>query len=146
MPEGLEGDVRVTAEAPRDGRHCLMLQVRPKAAPANGPGVGPLDRLEPTYLGVLSPPVQLAPGSLVRVSGWVKVDRPILSSADGALLFDSAGGEPLGVRRTAATQGWQRFTLYRRVPPNGAVQVAAALTGLGTVYFDDLKVEPLNPR
>ena len=68
------------------------------------------------------------------------------ASVDGALLFDSAGGEPLGVRLTAPTKGWQRFTLYRRVPANGAVQMAAALTGVGTAYFDDLKTEPLNPR
>jgi hypothetical protein len=152
MPEEVEGDARVTAESPHDGGRCLMLQVRPKAAvapagaPANGPAAAPIDRLEPTYLGVLTPPVRLAPGGLVRVSGWVKVDRPITASADGAMLFDSAGGEPLGVRLTAATKGWQKFTLYRRVPAAGVVQVSAALTGVGTVYFDDLKVEPLNGR
>jgi hypothetical protein len=90
--------------------------------------------------------VRLAPGSLVRVSGWVKLDKPVAASPDGALLFDSAAGEPLGVRLTAPTKGWQRFILYRRVPVTGAVQVTAALTGVGTVYFDNLKVEPLNGK
>jgi hypothetical protein len=117
-----------------------MLQVRPKAGPNAAPPA-----LEPTYVGVLSPPVRLPPGSLVRVSGWVKLDQPVKASVDGALLYDSAGGEPLGVRLTGPT-GWKRFTLFRRVPANGAVQVAAALTGIGTAYFDDLKIEPLNPR
>jgi hypothetical protein len=143
-PDEVEGEVRVTGEKPHEGRHCLILQVRPKAPVA--PNDPPPTKLEPTYLGVASPPVRLAPGSLVRVSGWVKLDKPVTASADGALLFDSAGGEPLGVRLTAATKGWQRFTLYRRVPATGAVQVTAALTGIGTVYFDDLKIEPLNSK
>jgi hypothetical protein len=50
------------------------------------------------------------------------------------------------VRLTAATKGWQKFTLYRRVPPTGVVQLSAALTGIGAVYFDDLKIEPLVGR
>jgi hypothetical protein len=61
-------------------------------------------------------------------------------------LFDSAGGEPLGVRLTVPTKGpngWQRLALYRTVPASGVIQVAAALTGIGTVYFDDLQIEPL---
>jgi hypothetical protein len=126
-----------------------MIQVRPKVVPtANGGPAAPvaITALEPTYVAVTSPPVQAAPGSLVRVSGWVRLPQPIQASADGALVFDTAGGEPLGVRFTAATKGWQRFTLFRRVPANGQVQVTAALTGIGTAYFDDLAIEPLNPK
>jgi hypothetical protein len=102
--------------------------------------------IEPTYLGVSTPPAAFAAGTLVRVSGWIKIDQPIVASADGALLYDSAGGEPLGVRLTAAKVGWKHVTLYRRVPANGQIQLTAAITGIGTVYFDDLKIEPLMPR
>src|SRR5205823_9215339 len=125
-------------------------QVRPKvltdptAGPAGPPT--PVTLLEPTYLAVTSPPVQLPPGSLMRVSGWVKVPKAIEASADGALVFDSAGGEPLGVRLNSATKGWRRFILYRRVPATGVVQVTAALTGVGAAYFDDLMIEPLNSK
>jgi hypothetical protein len=144
----VEGDVRVSGDGAHGGRRCLMIQVRPKVVPAaNGnSGAAQITALEPTYLAVTSPPVQATPGSLVRVSGWVKLPTPVQASADGALVFDSSGGEPLGVRLTAATKGWQRFTLFRRVPANGQVQVTAALTGIGTVYFDDLSIEPLNPK
>ena len=86
------------------------------------------------------------PGTLVRISGWIKVAKPIQASPDGALFFDNAGGEPLGVRLTSPTPGWKHFTLYRRTPNNGQVQLTAALTGIGTVFFDDLKIEPLMPR
>ena len=63
-----------------------------------------------------------------------------------ALIFDTAGGEPLGVRMTAVTKDWKRFTLFRRVPANGEVRLTAALTGVGTAFFDDLSIEPLNSR
>ena len=64
-PDEVEGEVRVTLDQPHDGRHCLMIQVRPK--PPSGPNAqpaGPISLLEPTYLAVTSPPVQLPPGSI----------------------------------------------------------------------------------
>jgi hypothetical protein len=155
-PEEVEGEAKVTTDRPHAGLGCLMIQVRAKAPPAppaaaNGKPAAPpapptITALEPTYLAVSSPPVQLPPGSLVRISGWVNVPKAIEASADGALFFDTAGGEPLGVRLTEATKGWRKFTLFRRVPATGEMRVTAALTGVGTVYFDDLTIEPLNSR
>jgi hypothetical protein len=146
-PDEVEGEARVTSDKPHDGRNCLMIQVRPKPLPnqSTAPNAPPppVTALEPTYLAVTSPPVSLPPGSLVRVSGWVNVPKPIEASADGALIFDTAGGEPLGVRINTATKGWQRFTLFRKVPAGGEVRLTAALTGVGTVYFDNLSIEPL---
>jgi hypothetical protein len=84
----------------------------------------------------------LQPGTLVRISGWVKVPKPITASVDGAMLYDSSGGEPLALRFTAATP-WKKFTTYRWVPANGQIFVTCALSGLGTVFFDDIRVEPL---
>lgn len=141
-PEDLEAEAQVVGLAPHDGKRCLKLEVRMRAAPSKTPTPS---AIEPAYLGVTSPPVSYPPGTLVRITGWVKIDKPILASPDGALLFDSAGGEPLGIRLTSPTP-WKHFILYRRVPANGQVQVTAALTGIGTVFFDDLKIEPLSPK
>jgi hypothetical protein len=132
------GAVPTTVDLPKKGKQCLMLQIKPKQRAA-----GPL-ALERTLLAINSPPVQLPPGTLVQVSGWVRVPAPITASADGALFYDSAGGEPLAVRLTEPTP-WKRFTLYRRVPSSGTLQVTLALTGIGTVYFDDIRIEPLVP-
>jgi hypothetical protein len=120
----------------KEGRQSLMLQVKPKN-PEHTPAA-----LERTYLAINSPAVRLPPGTLVRISGWVLIPKPIMASADGALLYDSAGGEPLAVRLTEA-KTWKKFTLYRRVPASGMVNVTMALTGLGTAYFDDIRIEPL---
>jgi hypothetical protein len=123
-------------EKPKEGQTCLKLEIKPadpKAPPA---------ALERTYLALVSPTYRLQPGSMVRVSGWLKVPEPIQASTDGVLFFDSLGGEPLAIRQTGKLE-WQRFSLYRRVPASGAINVTLALTGIGTAYFDDVRIEPL---
>jgi hypothetical protein len=127
------------AEKPREGRQCLRLQVKPRD-PKNPP-----EALERTFLAITTPQVRMPPGALARVSGWVRIPEPIKASVDGALFFDSIGGEPLAVRLTEKTEKWKQFTLVRRVPDSGLVSVTMALTGLGTVYFDDVRIEPLFP-
>jgi hypothetical protein len=72
----------------------------------------------------------------------VKVPTPILSTADGLVVYDDAGGESLSVRLTHAPK-WKQYHLYRRVPPTGEIRVTAALTGVGTAYVDDVRIEPL---
>jgi hypothetical protein len=128
---------RRVAEAPKEGKQCLMLQVRPKD-PLLVPAA-----LERTFLALNSPPVKLPPGTLVRISAWIK--SGVAVSPDGALLYDSAGGEPLALR-VQPTADWKRYYLYRRVPASGTISLTLATTGLGAVYFDDVRIEPLVPR
>ncbi len=126
---------RVT-DQPKEGRQCLMLQLN-----AKDPALPPL-ALERSFVAIHSPAVHLPPGTPVAISAWVRIPAAITASADGVLLYDSIGGEPLAVRLTNATK-WTKYTLYRRVPASGVVNVTMALTGLGAVYFDDIRIEPL---
>jgi hypothetical protein len=121
---------------PKEGRQCLMLRILPKGTP---PYPAALER---AFVAIHSPSVQLPPGTLVRISAWMNIPSGITTSVDGALFYDSAGGEPLAVRQ-ADSISWRKFTLYRRVPPSGMINVTLALTGLGTAYFDDVRIEPL---
>ncbi len=136
-----------TGKKPKAGPHgqYLMLQVMPRLpALADGKNAPPIPlALERTFLSLHSPAVRLPPGSLVRISVWAKVPGTIHASVDGALFYDSIGGEPLAVRLREKS-GWQRYTVYRRVPASGSVHVVLAQTGLGTVLFDDLRIEPLS--
>jgi hypothetical protein len=131
--------VNEAIEKPAEGRQCLMLRIQPK-----NPAV-PIEALERTFLAINSPDVHLPPGSLVQVSGWLRIPKPLAASVDGAMLYDSAGDAALGVRLTGATK-WTKFTLYREVPASGKLHVTMALTALGTAYFDDIRIEPLVPR
>jgi hypothetical protein len=121
---------------PKEGKLCLKLEINPKR-PALPPAV-----LERTFLAINSPAVRLPPGTLVQISAWVSVPWGLTGTADGALLYDSAGGEPLAVRVMGPIP-WTRYVLYRRVPASGVINVTLALTGLGAAYFDDVRIEPL---
>src|SRR5207248_7694632 len=141
----MELTARRVADNPKEGRQCLMLEIKPKKwVGDDGKPLPPPEGLERTFLAINSPAVHLPPGSLVRISCAVRVPDPIISSVDGALFYDSAGGEPLAVRVTGKT-GWRHFMIYRTVPPSGTLNVTLALTGIGRVYFDDVRVEPLQP-
>jgi hypothetical protein len=126
------------ADNPHQGKQCLLLQVQPKS-PAR-----PVAVLERSLVAIQSPEVRLPPGTLVRISAWVRLPSNLGGSPDGALIYDSSGGEPLAVRRHDNTKNrWKRYTLFRRVPESGTISVTLALAGLGTAYFDDVKIEPL---
>lgn len=130
---------------PEAGQHCLKLSINPKAQKdRNNNPLPPPQAVERTVVAVDSPPAEFAPGSLVRVSFWVKVPGPIQASADGLIVFDSAGGEPLGVRVIHCPK-WKQYHLYRRVPADGKVAMTFALTGLGTAFIDDVRIEPMIP-
>jgi hypothetical protein len=123
---------------PKEGKQCAMLQIKLKD------GKPMPVALERTLVALTSPSVKLPPGTLVQISGWVNIPAPIAASVDGALLYDSAGSEALAIRLTGPTQ-WKKFTVYRRVPASGTINVTVALTGIGTVYFDDIRIEPRVP-
>lgn len=126
------------AEEPREGQRCLKLEIKAKD-PQTPPGA-----LERTFLAINSPAVKLQPDTLVRISGWMRVPKQITASADGALMYDSAGGEPMAVRVVGAMP-WRKFTFFRKVPESGSINVTLALTGIGVAYFDDIRIEPLLP-
>jgi hypothetical protein len=136
-------DVTVSAKRVKDdpkvGKQCLLVEIKPKD------GTKPPVVLERTYLAIHSPAVRLLPGTLVKISAWVKIPDEIGASTDGALFFDSVGGEPLALRMTAKT-GWKQYVVYRKVPASGTINVTMALQGLGKVYFDDVRIEPLVAR
>src|SRR5262249_20958527 len=88
----------------KEGTHSLLLAVEPKRTPAGVMLPAP-PVLERTFLAVDSPQVQLPPGTLVRVSAWIKMPDVARGTADGALFYDSAGGESLAVRINELTKG-----------------------------------------
>ncbi len=141
--DGMELTARRVTTNPKEGQQCLKLQISPPKAAAVA-GKQPLQpqALERTYLAINSPAVKLPPGTLVKISFWVRIPYSIGATADGALFYDSCGGEPLAVRLNGKVE-WKQYTIYRWVPASGLINVTMALTGLGEVYFDDVRIEPL---
>jgi hypothetical protein len=139
-------DKRIVAPVNRQpglGAGILKLSVSPRPVVLKKDEKAPPEpqALERVFLAVNSPPAHFTPGTWVRISGWMKVPGDIRASADGAMLFDTTTGEAYAIRLTATTE-WKQFHVYRKVPASGEVRVRLALTGFGTVYFDDIRIEP----
>ncbi len=139
-------DEGYTPPMPQAGNSLLRLEVRRRGEIGKDgkPAEESQAPLERTFLAVDSPPVKLPPGTLVRVSGWIRIPTEIVGSVDAVLFYDDVGGEPLGIRVSHLPQ-WKQFHLYRRVPASGQISVTVALTGIGVAYFDDLRIEPMIP-
>jgi hypothetical protein len=132
-PEGLPKD---------GGKQCLLLEIAPR-----NKLLPPPQALERTFLALQSPSVRLPPGALVRIRVWVRIPTPILSSADGAIVYDSAGGEPMALRlREPTSSKGQMYSVFRRVPSSGEMHVTLGLSGLGRVYFDNVLIEPMEEK
>ena len=123
-PQGAGSSLRLTAAA-----------VDPQAPPS---------ALESPPLQIVSAPVRVRRGQLLRLRGWVRVQEQITASQDGFLVYDSLGGPTLG-QRFQVTDGWQEFTFYRAAPTDADVTLTFALTGLGEAALDNVSVSLHEP-
>jgi len=136
--DGVQSGAELHGSAARSGRFGLRLAAEAptaKDAPA---------QLESPAVWIVSAPVHVAAGSLVRIQGWVKVSQPIKGSVDGLLIVDSLGGEPLA-ERLRQTTGWRPFTMYRGASQAGPVVLTFYLCGLGEAWLDDVTIQVLHP-
>jgi len=125
--------VELSPQSPRGAGTSLRLQataVDPKTPPT---------ALESPPLRIVSPPVPVRRGQLLRIHGWVRVPEQITASPDGLVVYDSVGGPALG-ERFQVTEGWHEFAFYRAAPADGGVSLTCALTGLGEAALDELSV------
>ena len=137
---GIESDVSLTASAPREGRHALRIRAFRVEVNAWGRAV------ENTPVWINSATIAVPAGQLIRIHLWVRIDKPLVDSLDGLMIFDSLGG-PLLARRIRQTQGWQDVTFFRKATRPHPLVVTFALTGIGDVAIDELVVQPLgSPR
>ena len=127
--------VELSFQTPHAGRSSLHLQAWTQRA------AGSL-HLDGWPITVVSSPLPLLAGQLVRIHGWVNVPGEIRDTLDGLLIIDSLGGLPLA-ERIEPTKGWQEFTLYRMATRGEELTVTFALTGLGEVWLDDVTVSPI---
>jgi len=122
----------------KQGQYSLRLAAQPAA------GEQPPASLHKTPVTVVSPPLTVHAGQVVRISGWVKLPQAVLGSLDGATVHDSLLGKT-GAWRVKAARDWQRFELLRVVPESQDLTVTISLHGLGELAIDDLQVVAFVP-
>jgi hypothetical protein len=125
--------VELDSQSPHGGGACLRL------AAASHDAQDEPTALELPPAQIVSPPLPVRGGQLVRIHGWVRVPEPIASSQDGLLVYDSLAGVQLAERITVS-ESWREFVLYRAAPADGDVYITFALTGIGEAHIDDVTV------
>jgi len=127
----------ITPIAAHTGESGLRLTVTP-LSPSDKP-----KQLETVPLWVTTPPMTVRMGEMICVNGWIRIPRPLESTVDGLMIFDSIGGEELALRFVQTAGEWREFALYRNVPEDVNYYVFFALNGFGEVHLDDIKVAPV---
>ncbi len=130
---GFTTSVDLAPQAAHSGRMGLRVRVTPN--PDSKPSV-----VETPPLWITSPPLAVQPGEVVLIQGWLRIEQPIVGSADGLLVIDSLGGEALAGRIAVAPE-WRQFTMVRAAPRAGPLVVTFAMAGLGEVWLDDVTVQ-----
>ena len=132
--------------APELGKAVLQLRVSDKRRIVQKNKLIPRpEALERTYLAVHSPAVKLPAGTVVRISCFIRVPAGVSATPDGVIFHDSSAGDALGIRIFGNSAAWKHYSIYRRVPESGSISATIALTGIGIVHVDDLKIEPFGP-
>jgi hypothetical protein len=134
----LQASAMLITEA-RSGRRALELAAAPTKV-EDEEDVGPPPVVEHTRVAMVSPPVAVREGQVVRITGFVRLPKGVTGSVDGAMVWDSLGGEGLALRFQKA-KDWTPFTIHRPVRKDGKVRIHLVMTGVGAAQFDDLRIE-----
>ncbi len=122
----------------KQGQYSLRLAAQPAA------GEPPPVSLYKIPVTVVSPPLTVHAGQIVRISGWVKQSQTVVGSLDGATIHDSLLGKT-GAWRVKTARDWQPFELLRAVPESQELTVTISLHGLGELAIDDLQIVAFTP-
>lgn len=119
----------------RSSRYALRLACEPAA------GASPPRHLERTAITFTTPPIPARAGQLLHISGWVKVRQSITGHQDGLMIYDSLLGKP-GALRFHQAGNWTKFELLREPHESTDWTLTIALTGMGDILVDDLRIVP----
>ena len=136
--DGISSAVRLSPVSPFQGNNCLELEVRPTNPQQ------PIAVIPTAPVWITSAPMSVRQGSLVEISGWVRVSEPLSGSVDGLQIIDSVGGPDMALRITTAPS-WQPFHILRGATADTNFTVSIALSGLGKAQVDGLTVQIIEP-
>ena len=137
LPSELHTGVELSLHNPRSGRSSLRVQ----CWPAQSDQIPPV--IESPPISIVSGPVSVRAGQVVRIHGWTRIPQPIQGGMDGLLVYDSIAGRALAARLDHSPD-WQEFTLYRAVPRDTSLTLTFALSGIGEAWLDEVTVNTLD--
>ncbi|TWT48560.1 hypothetical protein [Botrimarina hoheduenensis] len=120
--------VEIAASSPIHGAHRLRL-------------VGQ-DSYQGRSARIVSPPIPIAAGELLEITGWVQVEREQSRSAAGLLLTDSLGGPELSLL-IGPTANYEPFRLIRGATDSTELTIEFEVIGVARVDIDGVMVRPV---
>jgi alpha-L-arabinofuranosidase len=132
---GAKADVSADADVVKEGKRSLRIAA---------------GELSDTALGQ---EIRLKAGQLYRFTGWVRTHQldPHTAPVFGTFQIQKPGGQGIiasGTNHKGDTD-WVKETLYFETPADGRVRLAVFFVGFGkgtgTAWFDDLKLEEVDP-
>jgi hypothetical protein len=134
---GIDAGAKLSSSNPQHGTYCLELFATARQGELPGLVAGPA-------IWVVSPAVPVHEGSVIEITGWVRIDNAIAGSVDGLQILDSLGGAELS-NTVRETNGWQEFSIIRGVPKSTELRVTFALCGVGSACIDGVMVRAMEP-
>jgi hypothetical protein len=134
---GIDAGAKLSSNNPQNGSYCLELFAAARQGELPALPAGPA-------VWVNSPPVAVHEGSIIEITGWVRIDNAIAGSVDGLQILDSLGGTELS-SAMRETDGWQEFSIIRGVPNSTELRLTFALSGVGSAYVDGVMVHAIEP-
>ncbi|EAQ82244.1 hypothetical protein [Blastopirellula marina] len=89
--------------------------------------------------------VDVQPGQLLLIRGWVKVRSEIAPGRNALTIYDSLGGKRMGLQMAADDQ-WQEFSLIRAANEAGTIHLTFEMTGLAEATIDEVTIELYEQR
>jgi hypothetical protein len=115
------------------GNFCLRMA----SVPANPQY--PMAPQEPV-VSYRSPAIEVKPGDVAHITGWVRIPRPITSGLEGFRIYDSHYGVASALKWDQPSS-WQQFEMLRPIWKQESLQLFLELHGFGDVAIDDLQVK-----
>lgn len=128
----------LTSQEVKGGNYALHLGVLPDAE------IAPVLSGAPP-LKIDSAVVDVQPGQLLLIRGWVKVSSKAAPGQNALTIYDSLGGRRLGLQMPANDQ-WEEFSLIRAANEPGTMRLTFEMNGLAEVMIDDVTVELYQQR
>ncbi|GIX05324.1 MAG: hypothetical protein KatS3mg114_1193 [Planctomycetaceae bacterium] len=129
---GIRADAALVPKGRRGG-YALRLSCVPAA--------GGMPRLDPALplITCQSPTLMLPADHLLYISGWIKIDRPLVGYDQAVHLNESLLGRNSTLRFSYQPE-WTRFEWIRELRQNTSWQLTISLSAVGEVYLDDIEV------
>ena len=134
----VELSATLSGQNPHRGERSLHLEVKPKEGGLQAA------TLNPMLAALVSKPIPVKAGDILRIRFWLRVPAAIQGSPEGAILYDSIGGRTLAVTWVEPLE-WKQFTLYRYATRSDLMTMTIGMTGIGELFVDDFAIERAVP-